>query len=82
VAGALLGLLYFGGLWLSVRLFLRQPRRTAWLATSHAARFATLGLGLTVLSRGGAGPLLAALLGLWLARTFLVCRLGGLHHES
>jgi F1F0 ATPase subunit 2 len=81
-AGVGLGLLYFGGLWLSVRLLLRQPKRTAWLAASHAARFATLGLGFAVLSRGGAGPVLAALLGLWLARTLLVCRLGGLHHGS
>jgi F1F0 ATPase subunit 2 len=78
-AGVGLGLLHFGGLWLTVRRVLRDPRG-ACLVASGAARFAALGLALALLARGGAVPLLAALVGLWLTRTYLVARLGGLRH--
>jgi len=81
-AGVGLGLLYFGGLWLTVPLVVRKPGRPALFAASHAARFAVLGLALAALSRGGAGPLLAALAGLWLARSYLLFRLGGLRHGN
>jgi F1F0 ATPase subunit 2 len=78
-AGIGLGFFYFGGLWLSVRRLVQTPRRPAlaWLGASRAVRFATLGVALSLLARGGAGLLLGALVGLWLARTYLVCRLGG-----
>ena len=75
-----LGLLYFGGLWLTVRRVVQGSHRTPLLATSHVVRFAMLGSALSVLSQGGAGNLLAALVGIWLARSYLVCRLGGFHH--
>jgi F1F0 ATPase subunit 2 len=81
-AGGGLGLLYFGGLWLTVRLIVRQSRGTAWFTASQAARFAALGVALSALARAGPGPLLAALVGLWVARSYLVCRLGGFSRGS
>jgi F1F0 ATPase subunit 2 len=82
LAGAGLGLFYFGGLWLSVRQVISRPNRTGWLAASHVARFALLGWALAALCREGPSLLVAALVGLWLARSYLVCKLGGFHHGS
>lgn len=79
-AGAGLGLAYFGGLWLTVIGVVRQPSRAVWVPVSGAARLILLGLGLAILSRRGAGSVLAALGGLWLSRWYLVQRLGGIRH--
>jgi F1F0 ATPase subunit 2 len=81
-AGVGLGLLHFGGLWLSVRRVVQKPERTAWLPATQAARFVMLAAALAALARDGAGLLIAALVGLWLARLYLVCRLGGFPHGS
>jgi len=79
-AGAGLGLAYFGGLWLTVAGVVRQPSRAAWVPVTGVARLILLGLGLGILSRQGAGSVLAALLGLWLSRWYLLERLGGVRH--
>ncbi len=78
--GAGLGLAYFGGLWLTVIGVVRQPSRAVWVPVSGAARLILLGLGLAILSRRGAGSVLAALGGLWLSRWYLMQRLGGIRH--
>ena len=77
-----LGLFHFGALWFSVQRVLRgSPHR--WLLTPGAvARFAALGLALAALARAGAGVLLGGLTGLWIARTALVCLVGGLRDEA
>ena len=77
-SGAALGLVYFGGLWLTVAGVVRRPSRVGWIPISGLVRFSILGLGLAALSRSGAGGLLAALSGLWLSRWYLLRRLGGL----
>ncbi len=79
-AGAGLGLAYFGGLWFTVMGVVRQPSRSTWVPVSGAARFLLLGLGLAILSRQGAGSILAALGGLWLARCYVLQRIGGVRH--
>ncbi len=79
-AGAGLGLAYFGGLWLTVVGVVRQPSWAVWVPVSGVARLILLGLGLAILCRQGTGSALAALGGLWLARWYLMLRLGGVRH--
>jgi F1F0 ATPase subunit 2 len=79
-AGAGLGLAYFGGLWMTVVSVIRQPSRAGWIPVSGAARLLLLGLGLELLSRQGAGSIVAALGGLWLSRWYLLHRLGGVRY--
>jgi F1F0 ATPase subunit 2 len=81
-AGAVLGLAYFGGLWFTVNSVARRPARAAWIPLSGVVRLTLLGLGLALLSRQGAGSILAALGGIWLARGYLVRRLGGIRHGT
>ena len=81
-AGAGLGLAYFGGLWLTVAGALRRPSRSAWIALSAVVRLGLLALGLLPLGRSGTGGVVAALVGLWLARGFLVWRVGGTRHGA
>jgi F1F0 ATPase subunit 2 len=69
--GAGLGLLYFGGLWLTVRRVARFPSGKRPLIPSLAARLALAGLVFYSLSREGAAAVLFALAGFWLARTAL-----------
>lgn len=78
-AGAGLGLAYFGGLWLTVRSVVSRPSRSAFLSYGAAIRLMLLGCGLTALGRLGAGPLVAALGGLWMSRWFLMRRVEGGH---
>ncbi|MGN6545419.1 MAG: N-ATPase subunit AtpR [Aureliella sp.] len=71
------GLFSFGGLWLTVRQFVlrSQPRRLTFAI--GAVRMLLVGLCFYWLSRQGAREVLAGLAGLWLARWWLVERLGG-----
>jgi F1F0 ATPase subunit 2 len=69
--GAGLGLVFFGGLWLTVRQLVQAPRR-GLLGASRLARLALVGLGFYGLSREGPAMLLAGLVGLWLARWCLI----------
>ncbi len=78
--GVGLGLACFGGLWLSLRQWMRTPRRTGWLALGQLSRLALCGLVFWALSRQGAGAVLAALAGLWVARWQLIYRLGVARH--
>jgi len=79
-AGAGLGLAYFGGLWLTVVGVVRQPSKGVWIPVSGLFRLILLGMGLAILSRHGAGSVLAALGGLWLSRWYMFRRLGGVRH--
>lgn len=78
VAGTALGGLFFGALWLTVRR-LPSAAAPALLATgSYIVRLAGLGIGLYAVVRlGGAPALLAALVGLLVARQVLIARLKG-----
>ena len=77
VAGAGLGLAYFGGLWLTVRGVVGRPARAGLVPYGGAIRLALLGSGLLLLGRQGAGALVGALGGLWLSRWYLLRRIAG-----
>lgn len=74
LAGAALGWLFFGLLWLTVRL-LPTVRRPALLAgLSYPARLVLLAGGLWLISAGDPVRLLAALLGLLIVRSAFLRR--------
>lgn len=69
--GALLGLLYFCGLWLTVQ---RLPRTAWWFLASAVLRMAALLGGLFMLGGHDGRRLLAALGGIVLVRVILTSR--------
>jgi len=74
IAGILLGLVYFRGLWWNARLFTAGGHaRTAILLM--VGRIALLGGLLTLASLEGAGPLLVMALGVLIARAVVMRRL-------
>jgi F1F0 ATPase subunit 2 len=72
-----LGLVYFSGLWWSVRRLLRSPVRSRWFVASLIARVALTGLVLFALSHFGVEAVVFALAGFWLARWHLFRQVGG-----
>lgn len=78
LTGAGLGLVVFGGLWLTVRRLPEVRRPGPWLLASLVARFAVALAGFLWLVLGG-GPVaaLAGTLGFVLARHALIRRLPG-----
>lgn len=81
-AGAGLGLAYFGGLWLTIKSVVRQPRRAVWLPVAGLARLLLLGLGLAILCRQGSSSVVAGLGGLWFSRWYILRRFAGAGHGS
>ena len=79
-AGAGLGVVYFGGLWLTVLGVMRRPSMAALVPASGAARLIVLGFGLAIVGRQGCAGILAALGGLWLSRWYLLRSIGGVRH--
>lgn len=74
VAGCLLGIAYFGHLWRSIQRFVGTGH--ASLHGSAGIRLAGIGIGLVMLGRTGEGNLVAALVGVYVARSVLVWRVG------
>ena len=74
VAGGLLGLLFFGGLWWTLRRAFDSPRPALWVGSSLLVRIGCVVAGFVVVSSGDWRTLLACLLGFWAAR-WLVIRL-------
>ena len=73
-AGGLLGLLFFGGLWWTVRRAFGSSWPALWVAGSLLLRMACVAAGFIVVSAGDWRRALACLLGFWAAR-WLVIRL-------
>ena len=73
-AGGLLGLLFFGGLWWTVRRAFDSPRPALWVGGSLLLRMACVAAGFVLVSAGDWRRLLACLLGFWATR-WLVVRL-------
>jgi hypothetical protein len=73
-----MGLVFYGGLWLSVRRLTVVSPRVGWLSVSRAARLTLVGLGFYALGRYGIELVLCGLAGLWLVRWQLLRQLGGL----
>jgi F1F0 ATPase subunit 2 len=72
--GSLLGLLFFGGLWWTLRRALASPRPALWIGGSLLLRMACVAAGFVAVGAGDWRRLLSCLLGFWLAR-WLVVRL-------
>jgi F1F0 ATPase subunit 2 len=70
------GVLSFGGLWLTVREATFNPQRAAWVWAGQLLRLALVGLVFYGLVLEGPDKLLEGLAGLWLARWCLVRQLG------
>ncbi|MEO6407546.1 MAG: ATP synthase subunit I [Burkholderiaceae bacterium] len=76
LAGVLLGLFFFGGLWWTVRRAMDSPRPALWIGGSLLLRMACTAGGFVVVSAGNWQRMLACLLGFWAAR-WLVVRISG-----
>ncbi len=74
IAGGVFGLLFFGGLWWTLRRALTSPRPALWFGASALLRFVIVTAGFVVISAGHWQRLLMCLIGFWLAR-WLVQRL-------
>lgn len=72
LSGALLGLIFFGGLWWTVRRGLLSPVPALWFSVSWLIRTAVALGGFYVVSHGEWQRLLACLLGFFLARIVLM----------
>ncbi|MEO6408400.1 MAG: ATP synthase subunit I [Burkholderiaceae bacterium] len=73
-AGAMLGLLFFGGLWWTVRRAFDSPWPALWVGGSLLLRMGCAAAGFVVVSAGDWQKLLSCLLGFWASR-WLVVRL-------
>jgi F1F0 ATPase subunit 2 len=76
-AGFLMGLAYFGGLWLTLRRLPTARHPAGMLAASLAVRLGLVTGGLLVVGGGSLGRLLLALAGLVAARSLLLARMPG-----
>ena len=84
VAGVLFGLMFFGGLWWTVRKSVSHERPALWFLGSLLLRTSIILAGFHWVSTGHWERLLACLLGFVIAR-FIVTRLAGppvQHHNS
>ncbi|MEJ0037772.1 MAG: ATP synthase subunit I [Gammaproteobacteria bacterium] len=73
-AGLLLGAMFFGGLWWTVRRAIRHERPALWFVGSMALRMGLALAGFYFVGRDDWRPLLACLLGFIIAR-FVIVRL-------
>ncbi len=78
VMGLALGAMYFGGLWSTVRNVPTMRLPALWLAVSFAVRMGMLLAGAYLVMEGRWERLAAYLIGILLARTLLVHRLGNI----
>ena len=74
VAGGLLGVLFFGGLWWTVRRGVSSPRPVLWFFGSLLLRMSIVLAGFYLVGRGNWKQLVACLVGFVVAR-FVVTRL-------
>lgn len=77
LAGMLLGAIFFGGLWWTVRKGLASPRPAQWFIISLLLRLSLTLLGFYFVAGGDWTRLLACLLGFVIAR-IIVIRLTGM----
>lgn len=73
-SGSVLGLIFFGGLWFSVRRFLTHNHAALWMAISLILRSLVVTLGFYWLMNFDRMALIPSLLGFLLARKALVSR--------
>ena len=71
IAGALLGVFFFGGLWWTIRKGISSTRPAFWFFGSLLLRMCVILVGFYVVSRGHWNRLLTCLLGFIMARTMI-----------
>ena len=71
VAGVALGVIFFGGLWWTIRTAAASPRAALWFMGSLLLRMGVALGGFYLVSGGAFKPLLACLSGFFLARIFV-----------
>jgi F1F0 ATPase subunit 2 len=76
LAGAGIGLAFFGGLWVSIRCAVQTPRRRGMIAVSGGLRWILAGVAFFVISRAGTAAVLAAFGGFWLTRSIMILGMG------
>jgi hypothetical protein len=79
-SGFLLGLAYFGGLWLSVRRLLRRKQRLSLFNAEKALRLLLFGTTVALLGTLIGAAVVGILPGFWLARWCVVRLLVEAHH--
>ena len=72
LGGAMLGALYFGGLWFSVRRIGKVERKKMFLFFSWLVRSVLLCCGLYLLARYNPASLLCSVFGLFLSRAVII----------
>jgi F1F0 ATPase subunit 2 len=82
VAGAMLGVMFFGGLWWTVRKGVASQRPAVWFFVSLLVRMSLALSGMYVVSGGHWERLLLCLLGFVMSRFIVtwLTRLSGAHH--
>ncbi len=75
--GAIIGLIYFGGLWLTVRQVIGRQQGAALVTMSWLARIMLFGAAFYALGNRNTVQALAGFGGFWIARFYLLYRLGG-----
>lgn len=76
LAGAGIGLAFFGALWVSVHCTAQSPRRRSMILVAGALRWILAGVAFFVISRAGTVAVLAALGGFWLSRSVMILGMG------
>jgi len=72
LAGGLLGMLFFGGLWWTVRRAFTSRRPALWVGGSLLLRMSGVAAGFVIVSAGDWRRLLACVLGFWAARWWVL----------
>ena len=72
LGGIVLGCLYFGGLWLSVKRLKETEHKKRFLLLSWFVRSVLLCLGLYLMARFNAASLLCAAAGLFISRSVII----------
>ncbi len=80
LAGALLGLLFFGGLWVTVRKGLPSSRPWLWFLPSFLVRSAAVVAGLLLLAGSGTGNILWCTAGFFASKAIVT--IAGRNHGS
>jgi F1F0 ATPase subunit 2 len=82
IEGVILGAIFFGGLWWTVRYGLISLHPALWFALSTLVRMGVIFAGLYWATRSGLFNLLVCLLGIFIARVTVTCLAHSTPHDS
>jgi len=75
LTGIVLGIIFFGGLWLTIRWAMNSKNPGIWFLLSMLSRTAIVVVGIFVITHGEIGEVLLCMAGFILTRIFLSRRL-------